>query len=191
METELAAACTLLQAEFPDVPRAVLEAALREVELDIPAARRKLLSSQTMSRGPSDPFRAATSSRFDENPSSPDNSWFSSNGWNQGMRDLGLESIGAQLSLLGKQVASSLNSILPTDLNPFAFDEEDYDDDELAAAAAMKAKQDEREKASAAVAASAARKLNNRRGGPRSPGGRFTTDEEEEEEEEEDTDKLN
>jgi hypothetical protein len=60
METELAAACTLLQAEFPDVPRAVLEAALREVELDIPAARRKLLSSQTMSRGPSDPFRAAT-----------------------------------------------------------------------------------------------------------------------------------
>jgi hypothetical protein len=56
----------------------------------------------------------------------------------QGMRDLGLESIGAQLSLLGKQVASSLNSILPTDLNPFAFDEEDYDDDELAAAAAMK-----------------------------------------------------
>lgn len=31
----------------------------------------------------------------------------------QSMRDLGLESLGAQLSLLGRQVASSLNSILP------------------------------------------------------------------------------
>jgi hypothetical protein len=56
----------------------------------------------------------------------------------QGMRDLGLESFGAQLSLLGKQVASSLNAILPAELNPFAFDEEEYDDGELAAAAAAK-----------------------------------------------------
>lgn len=56
----------------------------------------------------------------------------------QGMRDLGLESFGAQLSLLGKQMASSLNAILPADLNPFAFDEDDYDEEELAAAAAAK-----------------------------------------------------
>jgi hypothetical protein len=54
------------------------------------------------------------------------------------MRDLGLESFGAQLSLLGRQVASSLNAILPSDLNPFAFDEDDYDEEELAAAAAAR-----------------------------------------------------
>jgi hypothetical protein len=54
------------------------------------------------------------------------------------MRDLGSELIGAQLSLLGKQMASSLNSSLPADLNPFAFDGNDYDEDELAAAAAAK-----------------------------------------------------
>ena len=42
------------------------------------------------------------------------------------MRDLGLESLGAQLSLLGRQVATSLNAILPEDLNPFGlYDEEE------------------------------------------------------------------
>lgn len=51
---------------------------------------------------------------------------------------MGLETFGAQLSLLGRQVASSLNAILPADLNPFVFDEEDYDEDELAAAAAAR-----------------------------------------------------
>jgi hypothetical protein len=57
METELAAACTLLQAEFPDTPRSLLESALREVELDIPAARRKLLELQTERGGAGESFR--------------------------------------------------------------------------------------------------------------------------------------
>ncbi len=48
----------------------------------------------------------------------------------QGMRDLGLESLSAQLSLLGRQVAQGLNSILPADLNPF-FDYDEEDEEEL------------------------------------------------------------
>lgn len=42
----------------------------------------------------------------------------------QGMRDLGLEQLGAQLSLFGRQVASSISSLLPAELNPFGPDEE-------------------------------------------------------------------
>jgi hypothetical protein len=57
MDTELAAACNLLQAEFPDLPRSTLEAALREVDLDIPAARRKLLDVQSSQQGAGDAFR--------------------------------------------------------------------------------------------------------------------------------------
>ncbi len=40
------------------------------------------------------------------------------------MRDLGLEQLGAQLSLFGRQVASSISAILPAELNPFGPDEE-------------------------------------------------------------------
>lgn len=34
----------------------------------------------------------------------------------QGMRDLGLEGLGAHLSLLGRQVASALDSVLPAEV---------------------------------------------------------------------------
>ena len=42
----------------------------------------------------------------------------------QGMRDLGLEQLGAQLSLFGRQVASSIGALLPAELNPFGPDED-------------------------------------------------------------------
>lgn len=35
------------------------------------------------------------------------------------MRDLGLESLGAQLSLLGRQITSSINAVLPEELALF------------------------------------------------------------------------
>ena len=50
----------------------------------------------------------------------------------QGLRDLGLDSLSAQMSLLGKQMASGLNAILPPELNPFV----DEEDEELEAEAA-------------------------------------------------------
>lgn len=71
METELAAACTLLAAEFPDTPRSVLESALREVDLDIPAARRKLLELQAERRGQGDSFRATSVSGLSIPPPLP------------------------------------------------------------------------------------------------------------------------
>ena len=43
MQSELAQAAALLAAEFPDAPRSMLESALRENDLDIPSARRRLL----------------------------------------------------------------------------------------------------------------------------------------------------
>ena len=43
MDSELAQAAALLAAEFPDAPRSMLESALRENDLDIPSARRRLL----------------------------------------------------------------------------------------------------------------------------------------------------
>ncbi|KAL4420064.1 hypothetical protein ABPG77_004329 [Micractinium sp. CCAP 211/92] len=180
-EAELQQACSLLAAEFPDTPRNVLEGVLRECDLELPVARRKLLELQpqapSQQTGASYSGSAAAAQEGDDN-------WFD---WNKSMRDLGLESLGAQLSLLGRQVASSLNSILPPDLNPFGYDEEDLED-ESAAAAARAAAEAERDKRSTAVAASA-RQLNARRGGVGSPGStRFPT---EEEGEEEDYDKLN
>lgn len=45
-EQELQQACSLLQAEFPDTPRSVLERVLRECDLELPVARRKLLELQ-------------------------------------------------------------------------------------------------------------------------------------------------
>jgi hypothetical protein len=57
-EEELRQAVGLLHAEFPDTPRSVLEAVLREVNLDMPTARRKLLASATTSA----PARQASSS---------------------------------------------------------------------------------------------------------------------------------
>ena len=50
----------------------------------------------------------------------------------QGMRDLGLEQLGAQLSLLGKQVTQGLNAILPADINPFGLDDEEWDEEAAA-----------------------------------------------------------
>lgn len=57
MDAELSSACNLLQAEFPDLPRSTLEAALRAVDLDIPAARRKLLDVQSSTQGAGEGFR--------------------------------------------------------------------------------------------------------------------------------------
>ncbi len=48
------------------------------------------------------------------------------------MRDLGLEQLGAQLSLLGKQVTQGLNAILPADINPFGYDEDEWSEEEAA-----------------------------------------------------------
>jgi hypothetical protein len=48
------------------------------------------------------------------------------------MRDLGLEQLGAQLSLLGKQVTQGLNAILPADINPFGLDDEEWDEEAAA-----------------------------------------------------------
>ncbi|KAL4457848.1 hypothetical protein ABPG75_012713 [Micractinium tetrahymenae] len=184
-EQELHQACSLLAAEFPDVPRSVLESVLRECELELPLARRKLLERQPQAA----PQQAGTSYGGQAAAAEEDDgdAWFD---WNKSMRDLGLESLGAQLSLLGRQVATSLNAILPADLNPFGFDDEELEE-EAAAAAAKAAADAEREKRSTAVGAST-RQLNSRRGGgaaARSPGSsRLPT---EEEEEEEDYDKLN
>lgn len=182
-EQELQQACTLLAAEFPDTPRSVLESVLRKCELELPVARRKLLELQP--QGPPQQAGRTHSSSAAAAEEEEDN-WFD---WNKSMRDLGLESLGAQLSLLGRQVASSLNSILPPDLNPFGFDEEELEE-EAAAAAARAAAEAEREKRSTAVGAST-RQLNARRaGGAPSPGSsRRPT--EEKEEDEEDYDKLN
>lgn len=53
----------------------------------------------------------------------------------QSMRDMGLESLGAQLSLLGRQVAQAVGDILPPELNPFGPDEEELEEEEMRAAA--------------------------------------------------------
>ncbi len=45
-EAELQQACSLLAAEFPDTRRNVLESVLRECDLELPVARRKLLELQ-------------------------------------------------------------------------------------------------------------------------------------------------
>ncbi|PSC71509.1 antibiotic ABC transporter ATP-binding [Micractinium conductrix] len=192
-EQELQQAVRLLVSEFPDLSESHIAAALRELDLDIPAARRRLLqlaSAASSARagpqgGGSSAAAAAGTTPAD---GGDDDSWFD---WNKGLRDLGLESFSAQLSLLGRQVASTLNDILPADLNPFAYDEEELEEEERLAAA--KAAQDaEREKNSKAVGGATARQLAARRGGPgsRSPGSsRFPSTEEEGEEE--DYDKLN
>lgn len=188
-EQELHQAVHLFVAEFPDLPRSVLEMALRECDLDFPEARRKLLERAAAAQprqqtGPS--YSAPSAAAASADGGDGDGSWFD---WNKGMRDLGLEQFGAQMSLLGRQVATSLNAILPADLNPFGFDEEELEEEE-AAAAAKAAADAEREKNSAAVGGAAARQLAARRaGGGLGHTSRRPTDEEEVEED--DYDKLN
>ena len=212
-ERELAEAVHLLVAEFPEAPREQLEAVLRELLCDIPAARRRLYElqeAQQRAAGPTDaahaevrlgegppegwqhllgclgncfsaapaPLRAAALRRrlapqpprarrrgagpgstrrvfgrgsehvplrthfctcnarlvllearcsaapASQGPCPPLLSLpFPSLIW-QSMRDLGLEQLGAQLSLFSRQVASSLGALLPPELNPFGPDEE-------------------------------------------------------------------
>lgn len=111
------------------------------------------------------------------------------------MRDMGLESLGAQLQLLGRQVAAALHDVLPAELNPFGTDEEEVEEEE-ARAAARAAHEAEVERGTAAVAGGGVdRRVQHRRvrgGSTMRPARGYTpeTDEEEDWEEEEDDCKL-
>ncbi|KAI7840368.1 hypothetical protein COHA_005912 [Chlorella ohadii] len=159
---ELAEAVHLLSAEFPEAPHAQLESVLWQCGCDISAARRRLYELQEEQQHAGGAARAAPAP-VEDSPTAEDADGWGWGGFNQGMRDLGLEQLGAQLSLFGRQVASSISAILPAELNPFGPDEEEVEEYE-ARAAAKAAADAQRERQTAAVTKEA-RQLQSRRHG--------------------------
>lgn len=159
---ELAEAVHLLSAEFPDEDRAQLELVLRECGCDISAARRRLYELQEAQQPSRGPTRSSTA-EVAESPTAEDGDGWGWGGFNQGIRDLGLEQLSAQLSLFGRQVASSISSLLPAELNPFGPDEEEVE--EYEAAARAKAAADARRERETAAVTKEARHLQSRRHG--------------------------
>ncbi|PRW56231.1 pyoverdine dityrosine biosynthesis [Chlorella sorokiniana] len=161
---EVAEAVRLLAPEFPDASASQLESVLRECGCDISAARRRLYELQEAQQLGGGSSTRPSSAAVDESPTAKDDDDWGWGGFNQGMRDLGLEQLGAQLSLFGRQVASSISSLLPAELNPFGPDEEEVEEYE-AAVRAKAAADAQRERETAAVTKEARHLQSRRHGG--------------------------